>query len=106
MAKYLVKANYVGEGVQGLLSEGGTARRAAVQKGLESLGGTLESMYYAFGDTDAYLIIDMPDNVSATSMSLVTNASGVAKVSVTVLLTPEEVDAATKMTPDYRPPGG
>jgi uncharacterized protein with GYD domain len=105
MTKYLIQANYVGEGVKGLLKEGGASRRAAVEKGVQSLGGALEAFYYAFGETDAYLIIEVPDNASMAAIALTVNASGTATVKTTVLLTPEEVDEAVKKTPNYRPPG-
>ena len=105
MPKYLVQGNYVGEGAKGLLKEGGSARRTAVEKLAASMGGTLESVYYAFGETDIYMIMDMPDNASMTACALVANASGVVRVKTTVLMTPEEVDEAAKKTPDYRPPG-
>ncbi len=105
MSKYLVHGNYVGEGIKGLLKEGGSGRRAAIEKLVSSLGGSLESVYYAFGDTDIYLIVDMPDNASMAAMALVAGASGAVTVKTTVLMTPEEVDEAAKKTPDYRPPG-
>ena len=105
MPKYLVHGNYVGEGIKGLLKEGGSGRRAAIEKLVSSLGGSLESVYYAFGDTDIYLIVDMPDNASMAAMALVAGASGAVTVKTTVLMTPEEVDEAAKKTPDYRPPG-
>ena len=105
MPKYLVHGNYVGEGIKGLLKEGGSSRRAAIEKLVSSLGGSMESIYYAFGDTDIYLIIDMPDNASMAAMALVAGASGAVTVKTTVLMTPEEVDEAAKKTPDYRPPG-
>ncbi len=105
MAKYLIQANYVGEGIKGLLKEGGSSRRAAVEKLAESLGGTVEAYYYAFGDTDLFVIADMPDNVTAAAVSLTASAAGTATVKVTVLLTAEEVDAAVKKSPSYRPPG-
>jgi uncharacterized protein with GYD domain len=105
MPKYLIQANYVGEGVKGLLKEGGTSRRAAVEEAVKSLGGTLEVFYYAFGETDAYVIAEAPDNVSMAAVALTANASGVVTVKTTVLLTPEEVDEAVKKTPSYRPPG-
>ncbi len=98
-------ANYVGEGVKGLLKEGGTGRRAAVEKLAASLGGSLEAFYYAFGETDAYVVVDLPDNASATATALTVAASGTVTVKTTVLMTPEEVDAATKKSPSYRPPG-
>jgi uncharacterized protein with GYD domain len=105
MAKYLFHGNYVGEGITGLMKEGGTGRRAAVEKFVASVGGRLESLYYAFGGTDVYLVVDMPDNASAMAASLIANSSGAVNVRTTVLLTSEEVDAATQKTPDYRPPG-
>lgn len=105
MPKYLVQANYVGEGVKGLLKEGGTKRRAAVEALVESLGGKVEAFYYAFGDTDLFVIAEGPDNISAAALSLTTNAAGTASSKVTVLLTAEEIDAAAKKSPTYRPPG-
>ena len=62
-------------------------------------------MYYAFGDTDVYLIVDMPDHASMTAVALIANATGAVTVKTTVLMTPEEVDEAVKKTPDYRAPG-
>jgi len=105
MPKYLVQANYVGEGVKGLLKEGGTSRRAAAEKLIKSLGGTMEAFYYAFGETDAYIIADLPDNASMAAIALTVSASGAVTVKTTVLMTPEQVDEATKKTPSYRPPG-
>ena len=63
MAKYLWEANYVGEGLKGLLKEGGSRRRAVVEKLVTSMDGKLEVFHYAFGETDLYAIADMPDNV-------------------------------------------
>jgi len=105
MTKYLFQSNYVGEGVKGLLKEGGSSRRAAVEKAAQSMGGKLESFYFAFGDVDAHVIIDLPDNATAAAMALTVNASGGAVVKTTVLMTPEEVDSAVKKTPNYRAPG-
>jgi uncharacterized protein with GYD domain len=105
MAKYLIQANYVGEGVKGLLKEGGSSRRAAVDKALSSVGGTVEAFYYAFGETDAYVIVDVPDNASMAAIALTVAASGVITIKTTVLMTPEEVDEAAKKSPMYRAPG-
>jgi uncharacterized protein with GYD domain len=105
MPKYLFQANYVGEGVKGLLKEGGSSRRAAVEKAAQSMGGKLEAFYYAFGDVDAYVVVDFPDNAAAAAMALTVSASGVAVTKTTVLMTPEELDIAVKKTPSYRPPG-
>ncbi|MGO9569409.1 MAG: GYD domain-containing protein [Desulfomonilaceae bacterium] len=105
MAKYLIQANYVGEGLKGLLKEGGSSRRAAIEKLYKSLGGTVEACYYAFGETDVYIIGDVPDNVSMAALALTVNATGAAIAKTTVLLTPEEIDEAVKKSPSYRPPG-
>ena len=105
MTKYLIQANYVGDGVKGLLKEGGTSRRAVVEKAVNSLGGTVEAFYYAFGETDVYAVIEFPDNASAAAFALTVSASGAVTVNTTVLMTPEEVDEAAKKTPSYRSPG-
>jgi uncharacterized protein with GYD domain len=80
-------------------------RKQAMEQMAKSLGGKLEAFYYAFGDDDLYAIWDVPDNVNVAAASLMVNASGVAKAKVTVLLTPEEIDRAAKMSVDYSPPG-
>lgn len=105
MPKYMVQGNYVGEGLKGLLKEGGSSRRETVAKLLEAMGGKLEGFYYAFGEDDVFAIFDMPDNVTAAALALVVNASGAVSIKTTVLMTPEEVDEVTKKTVAYRPPG-
>jgi len=105
MPKYLIEANYVGEGVKGLLKEGGSSRRDAAERAVKSVGGTLEAFYFAFGESDAYVIGDVPDNVSMAALALTISAGGAVTVKTTVLMTPEEVDAAVKKSPSYRPPG-
>ena len=105
MPKYLLQASYTAEGARGLLKEGGSKRRAAVDKALKALGATVECFYYSLGEHDVYLIIDAPNNVTVAAISLAINASGTVKGRTTVLLTPEEIDKATKKTVDYRPPG-
>ncbi len=105
MAKYLFEARYTTEGAKGVACEGGTGRRAAVAKMTEGLGGKLEAFYYAFGDVDAYVIVDLPDNASAAAVALAVNQAGAATVKTVVLITPEDMDKAGKKTVDYRAPG-
>jgi uncharacterized protein with GYD domain len=105
MAKYLVKARYTVEGAKGVESAGGTSRRDAVATMAEGLGGSLESFYFAFGETDAYVVLDLPDNRTAAAASMAVNAAGAASSEVVVLLAPEDIDAAAKISVDYRPPG-
>src|SRR5437867_4612884 len=96
MAKYLIQANYVGEGIKGLLKEGGSSRRKVVDELMDSVGGKAESFYYAFGDTNAFVIVDVPDNVTAAAVALTVGASGAVTLKATVLMTGEEVDQDTK----------
>jgi uncharacterized protein with GYD domain len=105
MPKYLLEVNYLDDGLKGLIKEGGTRRRAAAEKAVKSVGGSVESFYYAFGDVDVYVIADVPDNVTAAALALTLNASGAVASRTTVLLTTEEVDAAVKKHPKYRAPG-
>jgi len=105
MVKFMVQANYVGEGIKGLLADGGSNRRGAVEKLVQSLGGSVESFYYAFGDYDLVAIGEAPDNAAIASLALTVTASGAVTVKTTILLTPEEIDAAAKISPLYRAPG-
>ena len=88
------------------MKEGGTGRRAAIQRALEGVGGNLDAIYFAFGDDDVYLICDAPANASVASIALAAGAGGGARTKTTALLSPEEVDEATRKSVDYRPPGG
>ncbi len=105
MPKYLYQVSYTTDGLKGVLREGGSSRRATIDQLITSMGGTMESFHYAFGDHDVYLIADLPDNETSAAIALAVNAAGAAKVSTTVLISPEEVDRATKKTVNYRPPG-
>ena len=106
MAKFLIEARYGPEGARGLSASGGSARRDAIAELFSSRGGQLESFYFAFGDTDAYVIGDLPDNETAAALALAINGSGAVSISTKVLLTPEQVDKAAQTRIDYRPPGG
>jgi uncharacterized protein with GYD domain len=105
MAKYLWQVSYRTQGAQGLQKDGGSARRAAVKRLLEQAGGKLETFYFALGESDVYVIADLPDAKTATAVSLAVNAAGAARLRTVVLVTPEEMDASAKLAVDYRPPG-
>jgi uncharacterized protein with GYD domain len=105
MPKYLVEARYTVEGAKGLVREGGSGRRAAVVKTVESVGGKVEALYFAFGDVDVYIVVDVPDNVSAAALSLAANQSGAIVSKTIVLLTPEEMDKSVQKAVSFRPPG-
>jgi uncharacterized protein with GYD domain len=106
MAKFLFEVSYTLEGIQGVRNAGGSKRRDAVAQVAASAGGRLEAFYFAFGDRDAFAIIELPDSESATAVALTVNASGGATMRTVVLLTPEEVDAAAERSIDYLAPGG
>lgn len=105
MPKYLLQVNYTLDGVKGVLAKGGSARKAAAQAAAKSVGGKVESFYFAFGSTDVYVIADLPDHAAAAALALTVSAAGGATVSTTVLLTPDEVDQATSAKVKYQPPG-
>ncbi len=105
MAKYLFYGSYTPEGYRGLLAEGGSIRIEVSKQALGSVGGTLEAFYYSNGEQDFYIIVNLPDNVSSTAVTLAGNASGTFRIRAVPLLTPEEMDKAVKMRVDFRPPG-
>ena len=105
MARYLIQGTYTADGAKGLLAKGGTARRTAVEEMLKGLGGSLEAYYWAFGDTDFYVIAELPDAASAAAIGLTVAGSGAVRVQTTVLLTAEDIDQAMTKKVGYRPPG-
>ncbi len=105
MPKYLIMSSFTAEGVRGTLNEGGTARREAIRRATEGLGGKLEAFYYALGEHDVFAIADMPDNVTAAAASMAVGAAGVARNTTVALITPEELDeASSKNVQAYVPP--
>jgi uncharacterized protein with GYD domain len=105
MPKYLLNASYSAEGSKGLLKDGGTKRLSAARTLVESLGGKIETFYFAFGNTDVVAIVDLPDNAAAAAASLTIAGTGALTGTITVLLTPEEIDQAAKKSPTYTAPG-
>jgi uncharacterized protein with GYD domain len=105
MAKYLIRGSYTADGTKGLIKEGGSGRKAAVQKALDGIGGKIESIYFALGADDVVVICDIPDAIAALALSLAVNASGAVAISTTALFSVEDVDAASKKAVSYRPAG-
>lgn len=107
MPKYLIKARYSAEGLAGLLADGGSSRRAVIERSATDLGGSVEAMYYGFGEDDVYVLCDLPDNHAAASLSLAASKSGRVRTTVVPLLTVQDIDAIAASTePSYTPPGG
>jgi uncharacterized protein with GYD domain len=105
MPKYLIAGSYSAEGLQGLKKDKATGRRQAVAAAIEGLGGKLECEYFALGEDDAYLIVDLPDNVSAAALGIAASATGLVRTRTTALMTVEEVDQALAKSVNYRAPG-
>lgn len=105
MAKVMWHGSYTVDGIKGLLKEGGTGRRKAVEQLVASAGGKLEALYWAFGENDVYVIADLPDNATAAAVSLAVAGVGAVRINTVTLLTAEEMDTATKKSVTYRPPG-
>jgi len=105
MPKFLIEASYTAEGAKGLLKEGGTKRRQAADNAIKSVGGTMEAFYFAFGDSDAYVLFDAPDYATAAGASIAINASGAVRTKTVALLMPEDIDQAVKKPANYRAPG-
>ena len=105
MPKMMVKASYNADGARGLVKDGGTGRRSAVSKVVEGLGGKVEAFYFAYGDDDAIVIVDVPDTTAGLALAVAINGSGAVRCSTVPLITPEEMDAACKKSVSYRAPG-
>lgn len=105
MPKYLWQVTYSPAGAAGLHQEGGSARRDAITKMVESVGGTVEACYFALGSHDMFVIGDLPDDIAAAALSIRTSAAGAARSESIRLLTPTEIDEAVGRPTDYRAPG-
>ena len=105
MGSYMFKVTYSQQGLKGIISEGAEHRVAFIGKLMESLGGSLESFYFAFGETDAYVIGEVPDDNTAAAVAMQVGASGAGSCVTVKLLKPAEVDAARAISTGYKPPG-
>ncbi|MDQ2767751.1 MAG: GYD domain-containing protein [Gemmatimonadota bacterium] len=105
MPTFLWRASYTAEGAKGLVKDGGSKRRDVVQQMVTKAGGKLIAFYFAVGDDDVVGIAEFPDLATAVGLSIAINASGAVNFHTTMLLSPEEMDAATKMSIGYRAPG-
>ncbi|HJT88629.1 MAG TPA: GYD domain-containing protein [Bryobacteraceae bacterium] len=105
MPKFLIEASYSPEGLRGLAKDKASGREAAVKEALSGIGGKLDSIYYALGETDVFVVCDCPDHVSAAALGLAVSASGLVRTKTIPLLTIAEVDRALGMHSGYREPG-
>jgi len=105
MPHYMFRASYSREGIQGVMKEGAASRLDVVRKLAQSLGGSVEAAYWAFGEEDFIAIIELPDTAAAVAAASTVAASGVGSITTTVLLSAAEVDEARGRSAVYRAPG-
>jgi len=105
MPKYLFEATYTTEAVEGIRKAGAASRAAAVSDMCSELGGKLDSFHFAFGDVDAFVVCDLPDDEAAAAAAFTVGASAAGRINTIKLLTIEEADAALRRSVSYRPPG-
>jgi uncharacterized protein with GYD domain len=106
MAKFMITGSYTADGLKGLFKDKASGRLAAIRQTMDGFGGKLESAYFALGQDDVILIVDLPDIVAASAISLAVSATGLVKTRTVALLTVEETDKALATTVRFRPPGG
>lgn len=105
MPKFLLQSTYTADGLKGLINDGGTKRAEVVRKMIEDAGGRMESMHFAFAENDTYVLCELPDQKTAAGLAVAIGATGGLSVQVTPVLTPAEVDEATRTGATYTPPG-
>lgn len=105
MPKFLMHAYYTSEGLKGLKRDRASGRKATVSKAIEAFGGKLEVMYYSFGDDDVIAIVDLPDNASASALTIAISSTGLVRSKTVPLLKVEEMDDALSLVSEYRGPG-
>jgi uncharacterized protein with GYD domain len=109
MAKYAIFFSYSGATWGRMINSPGD-RTAAVRRLADSVGGSIESVYWMFGTHDGIVIADIPDSVSAAAVSVAVASTGAfAHVQTHELLTQEQLGQALQKAGDakraYQPPG-
>ncbi|MCC6719506.1 MAG: GYD domain-containing protein [Acetobacteraceae bacterium] len=106
MPKFLIRGSYTPEGMKGLLKDKASGREREVAAACEAMGGKLDSLHYALGDDDVFVLVDMPSHVQMASLAVAVGTSGLVATRTVPLLTVAEMDRALGEPPKYRPPGG
>jgi len=106
MPKFLIKGSYTAEGLKGLKKDKASGREKAITAACKALGGKVDAVYYALGDDDVFVVVDMPSHVQVSSLCVAVGASGMVSTRTVPLLTVAEMDKALGEGTKYRPPGG
>jgi uncharacterized protein with GYD domain len=107
MPLYLIRFCYTPE-TWAKFVEAPEDRTRAVVSAVQSVGGRLHGMWYAFGEFDGFVLVEAPDNVSAASLQAAGTATGgFARTEATVLLSSEEMMEALARASEvqFAPPG-
>jgi len=107
MAIYMIQASYT-SGAWGKLVQRPENRQEALKPVIEQLGGQLLAWYYAFGEYDVMILVDVPGNVNAAAASMAVAAGGAVKaLKTTPLMSPDEGFDALLLAQGagYRSPG-
>ncbi len=107
MALYLTRFSYTPE-AWARMTKNPEDRREAARTYIESVGGTLQGFWYAFGEHDGYTLWEAPDNVAMAAVAIALSSGGaLSKVETTPLMTVEETLEALRRAQEvsYRAPG-
>lgn len=105
MPRYLVRFGLTPEYLDGVLRVGFQARERYSRGLVERHGGSLEATYWAHGDHDLYMVIDMPDAAAANALLLGAARSGLYRTTTTSVFTSAEMDEAAKTVSEIQQPG-
>ena len=106
MSFYLIQASYSTQATAAMINNP-QDRAAAVRPVIERMGGKLHGLWLAFGEYDAVVIAELPDNVSAAAVSMAVGSSGgISSYRTTPLITSSEAMEAMKKAnaAGYQPP--
>lgn len=106
MPKFMIKGSYSPEGMKGLQKDKASGRKKAVAAACEGLGGKLEAIWYALGDDDVFVVVDLPGHVEMAALAVAVGTAGMVSTRTVPLLTVAEMDKAIGDRAKYRPPGG
>jgi uncharacterized protein with GYD domain len=107
MPIYMIQASYT-SGAWGKLVQRPENRQEALKPVIEQLGGQLLAWYYAFGEYDVMILVEVPGNVNAAAASMAVAAGGAVKaLKTTPLMSPDEGFDALLLAQGagYRSPG-
>lgn len=106
MPKFMIAGSYTPQGMQGVKKDKASGRQKAIAAACSEMGGKLDAIYFALGEDDVYVIVDMPSVAAISSLCVAVGSSGMVKTRTVPLLTVAEMDAALDSSVKYRPPGG